>query len=140
MNPTQYDLLTNTIQPEPQEARAKLLYNQAARTLMYGHTAENNFFHVYLDDGLIHKVVYTALGRLLEYRNENEGLVFADCVPAGGELYPETCDFELCSLLKRRGVPLAFTKFNTTRAEWTLYGARYEALRAGQAHLDRYPH
>lgn len=127
MNPTQYDLLTNTIQPEPQLAEAKLLYAQEPRTLIYGYTGSNDTFHVYLYGGAIHKVVYDFRGKLLTHKTQAEGLTFSECVP-DKRIYPETCDFEFCSLIRRRGVTLPFYKWNEQRALAAFYGKRFEEL------------
>jgi hypothetical protein len=127
MNPTQYDLLTNTIQPEPQLANAKLLYAQDPRTLIYGYTGEKSTFHVYLNGGVIHKVVYDFSGHLLSHKSQSDGLLFSECVP-DKRIYPETCDFEFCSLLKRRGVSLPFYNWNDKRERAAFYGKRLEEL------------
>lgn len=37
-------------------------------------------------------------------------------------LYPETCDYEFCKLLKEAGVHLPFTSFNSNRKEEDFYG------------------
>ena len=95
MNATQYGLLSDTIQPEPQLASAKVLYNQAPRTLLFGYTGEKDTVHVYLADGIIHKVVYNFKGHLIEHKTQDQGLLFGECA-AVKRLYPEACDFEFC--------------------------------------------
>lgn len=127
MNPTQYELLTNTIMPEPQLAEARLLYAQEPRTLIYGYTSEKHSFHVYLYAGAVHKVVYDATGKLLSHKSQRDSLPFSECVP-DKRIYPETCDFEFCSLLKRRGVHLPFYNWNDKRERAAFYGKRLEEL------------
>jgi len=128
MNPTQYELLTTVIHPESQLATAKAIYDQTPRTLVYGYTTDKNTLHVYLDDGIVHKVVYNYQGQLLEHKTQTDGLLFSECA-SNKRLYPEACDFEFCSLLKRRGVELPFYTWNDKREPAAFYGKRLAELR-----------
>lgn len=136
MNALQYETLTGTIQPEPQLANAKGLYNQAPRTLLFGYTGDKDTVHVYLVDGTIHKVVYNFKGHLIEHKSQAQGLLFSECA-AVKRLYPEACDFEFCSVLKRRGVHLSFYNWNDKREPAAFHGKRLEELVApATADLD----
>lgn len=128
MNPTQYELLNSTIRPEPQVVTAKCMYNQAERTLVYGYTADKDTLHVYLEAGVIHKVVYNFKGELLLHKTERDGLMYAECAQAK-RIYPETCDFDFCALLKRRGVALSFYVWANNRELAAFYGKRRAELK-----------
>jgi hypothetical protein len=135
MNTSQYELLQNAIKPEPQLATARCLYNQTPRTLVFGYTTAKDTFHVYLDAGAIHKVVYSHKRELLEYKSQAEGLLFTECVPDKA-LYPESCDFEFCAELKRRDVHMHFTGWNDSREGSAFYGRRRAALIENPAEAD----
>ncbi len=85
------------------------LTDQRDRTLLYGYDCDRNTWHVYLKDGVIHRIVYPFRGDVLV---EDVG---PDHVPAAlvpdKRLYPERCDFEFCMMLARLGVAMSFTVF-----------------------------
>lgn len=127
MNKTQYEVLTTIVSPEASMAQAKALYDQSPRTLVYGYTTDKNTFHVYLADGKIHKVVYGYPDKLLEHKTQDANLLFEECAP-NKRMYPEACDFEFCSLLRRHGVHLPFTTWNDKRERAAFYGKQLEEL------------
>ena len=135
MNPTQYELLNTTIRPESQVVNAKCMYNQSDRTLVFGYTADKDTFHVYLEAGIIHKVVYNFRGELLAHKSQSDGLQYAECAQAK-RLYPETCDFDFCSLLKRRGISLSFYIWTANREPAAFYGKRLSELKVVAARED----
>jgi hypothetical protein len=132
MNPTQYELLNSTIRPEPQVVNAKCMYNQAERTLVYGCTADKDTLHVYLEAGVVHKVVYNFKGELLLHKTDRDGLMYAECAVAK-RIYPEACDFDFCAVLKRRGIALSFYVWADNREPAAFYGKRLAELKARAA-------
>ena len=99
------------------------------RTLLYGYTCDRKTFHVYLKNEKIHTVIYS-----VDYSMENpkpicmtEMLVESneDYIP-DKRLYPETCDYMFCVLLKSAGIYLPFTGFNKNREEKNFYGFTLE--------------
>jgi hypothetical protein len=96
------------------------------RTLIYGYTCDRDTFHVYLDvHDLIHIVVYK--GKTLLYSSFGESVEARLCVP-DKRLYPEACDFEMCTLLKTKDVELPFTIFNPDRPRSDFYGLKLDEL------------
>ncbi|KVP75225.1 hypothetical protein WJ96_05570 [Burkholderia ubonensis] len=131
MNKTEFEVLTQEIRHEAQVARASDLADPTPRTLAFGYTCERQTFHIYLDVDGIHKVVYNFEGRLLAHKHESDGLLLTECVP-DKRLYPETCDFDFCGLLKRRGVNLPFTNWNAEREPKAYHGKRLDELSVAQ--------
>lgn len=95
------------------------------RTLLYGYTCDRRTFHVYLKDLKIHTVIYN-----VDYSCDNpkpknmiEISVSSnmDYVP-DKRLYPETCDYKFCKLLKNANIKLPFTAFNENRPIQDFYG------------------
>lgn len=98
------------------------------RTLLYGYTCERKTFHTYLKDMEIHVVVYdvnysgkphpVGMKEIEVHSNQ-------DYVP-DKRLYPETCDYTFCKLLKRLGIELPFTTYNEDRPKANFYGFTLE--------------
>jgi hypothetical protein len=97
------------------------LKNQSDRTLLWGYTCERHSWHVYLEDGIIYKVMYGFGDDILSFEDEQYVRQNTEYVP-DKRLYPEACDFEFCELLKERGVNLPFTTFNAERGEAQFHG------------------
>ena len=88
------------------------LKNQDNRTLLWGYTTSRTSWHVYLEAGVIHTVMY-------DYGKEPVERPVAsneDYVP-NKRVYPETC-----KLLIDRGVCIPYTSFSTDRAQQRYYG------------------
>lgn len=83
------------------------LENHNDRTLLYGYTCERETFHVYLKNNEFHRVIYHDITDMRELKIEYNGEFIPD-----KRLYPESCDYEFCCLLKERGIELPFTWFN----------------------------
>lgn len=100
--------------PEPRLS-VNDLTDQSERTLVYGYNLNRKTFHVYLKDGVIHRVVYSggssATPARVDSRKSDVEWDPADLAPTK-RAYPERCDFEFATLLKSKGVVLPFTTFN----------------------------
>lgn len=94
------------------------LANKNDRTLLYGYTCERATWHVYIKDKEIRTCTYN-------YNSEptivNIESIY-DYIP-DKRLYPECCDFEFCSLLKKENIILPFTTYSETRPKAVYYGA-----------------
>lgn len=133
MQKFELDTLMAHVHPQPAYVTARDLADRTPRTLAFGYTCERDTFHVYLAEDGIHKVVYR-YGQpsvLLMHKHEREGLLPSECVP-DKRLYPETCDFAFCVLLKTRGVQLPFTNYKV-REKRNFYGERREELAPAMA-------
>lgn len=95
------------------------------RTLLYGYTCDRKTFHVYLKDQEIHTVIYDIVYEEKDPNPINMVEVHVksnrDYIP-DKRLYPETCDYLFCKLLKNVGVHLPFTTFNDDRPIQDFYG------------------
>lgn len=96
---------------------AKDLENQENRTLLYGYDCERDTWHTYLKDGEIITVIYPHKSNVRRFDvQENEHFV------PNKRLYPESCDYEFCKLLKESGVYLPFTTYDENVEKVTFYG------------------
>lgn len=95
----------------------KHLSDQTDRTLLYGYNCDRDTWHVYLEGGKIHSVIYTYDGEPTELTIRSN----FDYVP-DKRLYPARCDYEFCELLKKNDVPLPFTTFEEVKLKGTYYG------------------
>ena len=102
------------------------------RTLLYGYTCDRQTFHVYIKDKKIHAVIYC-----VDYSEESPKPVRMrevkiksneDYIP-DKRLYPETCDYMFCVLLKSAGIYLPFTGFDKNRSEKNFYGFTLEDMK-----------
>jgi len=92
------------------------LVNKEDRTLLYGYTCDRDTWHVYIKNNKIFSVIYT-------YKTKPMPIPILDnesYIP-NKRLYPETCDYEFCKLLKEQGVYLPFTTWQD-RPENVYYG------------------
>lgn len=109
----------------------KDLLNAKDRTLLYGYTCTRETFHVYLKNNEIHTVIYNNdySGDCTKPKDMRELAIKSnyDYVP-DKRLYPETCDYEFCNLLKERGIRLPFTGFNEERPLRDYYGFTLEDM------------
>lgn len=109
----------------------KDLLNTKGRTLLYGYTCARETFHVYLKNNKIYTVMYNNdySGDYTKPKNMRELAIKSnyDYVP-DKRLYPETCDYEFCKLLKKRGINLPFTTFNEERILQDYYGFTLEDI------------
>ena len=111
---------------------AKDLLNNKDRTLLYGYTCTRETFHVYLKNNEIYTVMYNndySVDRT-KPKDMRELAIKSnyDYVP-DKRLYPETCDYEFCKLLKERDISLPFTGYNEERPSQDYYGFTLEDIR-----------
>lgn len=113
-----------SIEPiSPSVIIGSMLNNQEDRTLLFGYTCDRLTWHVYLKNGVIHKVIYGNSYSSSEYTPVTEYQVTANeqFVP-NKRLYPECCDAEFCRLLRRKNIPMVFTTYDDTREPKKFYG------------------
>jgi hypothetical protein len=75
--------------------------DQTERTLLYGYTLERETVHVYMKNGLIHKVVYTP-SRMVDatvVSIESKKEWYAQDLVPSEKAYPESTDSEFASLM-----------------------------------------
>lgn len=83
---------------KPQMFCVSLLKDQKPRTLLYGYTVDNDTVHIYLDDGLIHAMVYKKPAKfMLSYHKGDK--ILASLLRPTKRAYPALCDFEFCKIL-----------------------------------------
>lgn len=128
MDKNQYHQLRGRAPETLAQVTAACLKDQTPRTLLYGYTCERLTWHIYLADNAIHKVVYDHNNTIVEYKDEKDGISWAECVP-DKRLYPETCDFDFCVELDKQNISLPFTRWNDEREVLTFYGRVVDELR-----------
>lgn len=121
MNKAEFHVLTVQSTKAKPLVAAALLYDKTPRTLLWGFTCDRNSFHVYMAEDGIHKLVYSEDGQVLEHKHESQQLSPGECVP-DKRLYPEACDFGLCSILQDYGISLPFTTWAGNRTTMRWYG------------------
>ena len=110
---------------------AKDLLNTKDRTLLYGYMCTRETFHVYLKNNEIHTVIYSRdySENSIKPKNMREISIKsnANYIP-DKRLYPETCDYEFCVLLKERDIYLPFTTYDEKRPLCNYYGFTLEDI------------
>jgi len=106
MNIQEYERLKN-INQESDLIHVQWL-DQRDRTLLYGYTCNRDTWHLYLKDGVIHKVVYYYPDLLITHESYIESISVYDASP-DKRLYPSACDYQFCELMTRYGGYLPFT-------------------------------
>lgn len=94
------------------------LVNQNDRTVLYGYNCDSATWHVYIKDKEIRICKY--------YYKDTPTIVIIDDIydyVPDKRLYPECCDFEFCSLLRKHNIDLPFTTYNENRPKSIYYGA-----------------
>lgn len=91
------------------------LSDQTDRTLVYGYTLNRDTFHVYMENGVIHRVIYNFHKGVIDYAVE-PNLTAGDCYP-DKRSYPESCDREFSYWMAENGRPLCFTTFDVSRSD-----------------------
>lgn len=117
MNVREFEKLNKIQKEKEQVLTIDDLTNKEDRTLLYGYTCKGEAQHVYVKDNAIYTVVYP-YGSNVDYVEVESNQEY---VP-DKRLYPERCDFEFCSLLKRKGIYLTFTTWQDDIKEETYYG------------------
>lgn len=119
MNHAQFEKLQNDITPQAKVLVTELT-NLEDRTLLWGYTSDRNSFHVYLKDGILNKVIYNFDRHLL--RHEEGVDLNIEGITPDKRIYPSSCDFEFCTLLRSKDVYLPFTTFSEEKIQETFYG------------------
>lgn len=109
MDREQYEKLTRF---EP-KVSAELLEDKQDRTLLFGFTLKRHTHHVYLQNGVLHLLVYrwSKEGEKPVLHHE-EGEIEAYRLVPSKRLYPEKCDYEFCKILCSMDLQLPFTSFS----------------------------
>lgn len=101
--------------------RGYILSDQTDRTLLLGTDENRMNWHVYLQGGKIHCLVYNFNGDYINYFNEYTTDYAKDYIPPR-KIHPETCDFMFMRILKRLGLFLVFTEYNDRRPQVPYFG------------------
>lgn len=80
------------------------------RTLLYGYNCQRETFHVYLADGLIHRLIYKSSDPCISYERGPE--LEASLLRPDKRGYSERCDGDFVSLMDRRGLKISLSPFN----------------------------
>lgn len=106
--------------------QASDLHDKSDRTLLYGYTCSRSTFHVYMKNQEIHTLIYKrGLDNKPVDLRERTVTCNREYLP-DKRLYPETCDYEFCKLLKDAGYNLPFTCWDNEREEDVFYGYTLE--------------
>jgi hypothetical protein len=124
MTLAQYESLNGAIA----DFKVTNLANQENRTLLWGYDSPRNSSHTYLEDGVIHHVLYDHRDKLLFHTSSVEALFPLSTLIPDKRLYPEACDYEFTRILKERELSLPFTAFNYSRPTAAFYGKRLHEL------------
>lgn len=115
MTPDQFETFKK-IQAMRPLVYASDLWGEKERTLLLGYDVGRETLHVYLRGGLIHRVVATSHGEVLEHQVEPYWL--AEYLVEGQKRwYPEASDQDFAVKLARGKTELFFTSFDKERAE-----------------------
>lgn len=82
------------------------------RTLLYGYTVDRDTWHVYLQDGLIHLLVYTG-NTMLSHRSA--GTWDAEDLVPNKRVYPESTDEAFAWTLHHLWIDVPYLPFNRDR-------------------------
>lgn len=127
MNKKEYDKLIELKSGQIPVVQIFNLNNKADRTLLYGYTCDKDTFHVYIKNMKIHIITYTT-----DFRNNKPDFIKEILIKSNNDyilnkrLYPETCDYEFCEILKQIGYNLPFTLWNYDRPISQFYGFTLE--------------
>lgn len=83
------------------------------RTLLFGYNSAKNSFHVYLDGGLVHRLIYTWREEILDHCAGAE-FDIRDMVP-DKRVYPLDTDFEFAKKALAIGVGIPFLPWDPKR-------------------------
>lgn len=123
MNADQYAQFKNLSKgPENSKAVinvAELDRSAEDRTLLWGYTLERDSFHVYIKDGVLHRVVYGYPNKLIIHI-QGEELACASLAPCK-RAYPAACDEQFSRLMLEKGQYISYTTF-TEREDIPFHG------------------
>lgn len=124
MNPAEYANLS-TIGSTVNAISVGDLHDTKDRTLLYGYTVERHTWHVFLYSREIHRYIYDEeMPDKPVFKLRDHAVTWrqaSDLIPSS-RAYPEACDYEFCSLLKKKGLFIPFTKFNPRRKPAKFHG------------------
>lgn len=139
MNRTEFEIFCNPPVKENKQVFAGQLANKTPRTLLYGYDCDRNTLHVYFDGTRFVTLWYTP--RLFIYADFGDVLLLESTIVIPNKrLYPETCDFELCKLIRDQGVHLPFTTYNSDREGRQFYGLLFDEIKALPREIIEYFH
>lgn len=109
------------------------------RTLLYGFTCDKATWHVDLDSGQIHLLVYFARSGSVVRHEAREVWPAAELLP-DKRLYPESTDHQVAVLLQARGLRPPYRAFDEARrgrlATRLRHGATYDPATGGLRPAD----
>lgn len=111
MNTAQYENLrawAKEYRQRASEVQARYLRSGGDRTLLYGYLCSRHTFHVYMEGGRIHRIVYGA--DVVEY-DAKDVWDAKELVP-DKRAYPERTDMSFCEELVKAGVEVTFTAYS----------------------------
>lgn len=126
MNKEEYELLNKIEKEKENVISIDDLVNKSERTLLYGYTCDRNTWHVYIENNKIVTIMYDNNydNGIISFKEKPMVIdITENCyyVP-DKRVYPETCDYEFCSLLRLKGVNIPFTYWNDERKPKQFYG------------------
>jgi hypothetical protein len=114
----EYEYLQRNPESAPLIRATDLPNNREDRTLLYGYTVERTTWHVYLKDGLIHRI---------EYRSDAKGPYMVGVCHGvqkawaprrllpDKRAYPERTDYQFARLCRDAGCRIEFTTYDADR-------------------------
>lgn len=82
------------------------------RTLAYGYTCERDTFHVYLLDGVIHRLIAKRDGRVLDVEWYDGRTAPCEALRPDKRVYPQYTDATFAVQMRALGFPLPFTTWS----------------------------
>lgn len=120
MNREDFEDLSSPLKATQIHSRSFLSEGEAPmRTLLYGYTCGRDTFHVYLKDGLIHRLVYSTAGNeitIVEY--DYFRAWDAHRLVPDKRVYPDSTDLLMARLLKDAGIDVPYLPFDDKRHEY----------------------
>lgn len=95
------------------------------RTLLWGYTCERDSLHVYLKDGLLHRVLYKFPDKLI-IATSGESLPCSAMAP-DKRAYPAACDEQFAQLMVEKNQYVSYTTFDE-RPDIPFHGKLLEEL------------
>lgn len=124
MTPEEYQEI-RCICETPRTINIGMLENKQDRTLLWGYTCERESWHVYIQNGEIHRYITQYPDKFVAHTcQENWEPQY---LAPDKRLYPEACDYEFCKLLRENGAELSFTNFNPERKPAQYHGPVFQS-------------
>ncbi|MBI6883213.1 hypothetical protein [Pseudomonas putida] len=121
MNAEQYDTLKAMMaKPSNPTISVNELDNPGQdRTLLWGYTLDRSSFHVYIKDGVLHRVVYGHPNTLISHISGEE--LACESMAPDKRAYPAACDEQFSRLMHEKGQHVRYTTF-TEREDIPFHG------------------